>query len=300
MKQIPVVLDTDIGSDIDDVWALAMLLKSPELRIELITTATADTVYRAKIVARMLEVVGRTEIPIGIGFRQTSRDETHARWVEGYDLAKFPGTIREDGVEALVRTILDAREPITLIAIGPLTNIAAALEREPRLAERTRFAGMFGSVHRRKEGVEGAIAEYNVVTDIKAAQRVFAAPWIDMKITPLDTCGQVCLKGERYRRLRYVSDPLLRAVMENYRCWAAFQKRFDPNESSSILFDTVAVHLAYSTRFLKMRRMGLRVTDDGFTREDAAARAMDVASDWADLDAFEEFLVERLLAPVGR
>ena len=64
---IPVILDTDIGFDVDDVWALAFLLRCPELEVKLITTTTGDTHYRARIVAKLLEIAGRTDIPIGIG-----------------------------------------------------------------------------------------------------------------------------------------------------------------------------------------------------------------------------------------
>jgi len=63
-KKTPVILDTDIGGDIDDTWALAMMLKSPELDVKLVVTATGDTTYRAKIVARMLEIGGRTDVPV--------------------------------------------------------------------------------------------------------------------------------------------------------------------------------------------------------------------------------------------
>ena len=63
----PVILDTDIGFDVDDVWALAFLLRCPELDIKLITTDTGDTHYSAKIVAKLLQIAGRTDIPIGIG-----------------------------------------------------------------------------------------------------------------------------------------------------------------------------------------------------------------------------------------
>ena len=66
-KKIPVILDTDIGTDIDDTWALAFLLKCPELDVKLITTASGDTFERAKIVAKILEIAGRTDIPIGLG-----------------------------------------------------------------------------------------------------------------------------------------------------------------------------------------------------------------------------------------
>ena len=65
----PVVLNTDIGFDVDDVWALAFMLKCPELDIKLITTNTGDSEYSATLVGKMLEIAGRTDIPIGIGCR---------------------------------------------------------------------------------------------------------------------------------------------------------------------------------------------------------------------------------------
>ena len=69
-SRIPVILDTDIGDDIDDTWALVMLLKSPELDLRLVVTDFGDTVYRARLVAKLLQVAGRTDVPIGIGIRQ--------------------------------------------------------------------------------------------------------------------------------------------------------------------------------------------------------------------------------------
>ena len=102
----------------------------------------------------------------------------------------------------------------TLISIGPLPNIAAALEREPKIAARTRFVGMHGSVRRNYRGLPGQDAEYNVNTHITAAQKVFTAPWKEIVITPLDTCGVIRLEGERYQKIRQSKDPAVRAVME--------------------------------------------------------------------------------------
>lgn len=67
MNKIPVILDTDIGTDIDDTWALAMLLNCPELEPRLINTVSGDTPYRAHLTAKFLQAAGRTDIPIGIG-----------------------------------------------------------------------------------------------------------------------------------------------------------------------------------------------------------------------------------------
>jgi len=295
--KIPVILDTDIGSDIDDTWALSMLLKSPELDAKLILTETGNTTYRAKIVAKMLEAAGRTDIPVGIGLHLDDKPGRQAEWVEGYDLSAYPGVVHEDGVGALVDTIMDSPEAITLVCIGPVPNIAAALGRKPAIANRSRFIGMHGCLRRSPPEYGnggGVVAEYNVVTDPKACQRAFTSPW-DMTITPLDTCGFVRLEGRSYRAIRECNDPMVQALMENYRIWLkGGAERGEFEVRSSILYDTVAVYLSFSEELLVMERLGVRVTDDGYTVLDEKAKAINCATRWRDLSAFESLLVKRL------
>lgn len=292
--KIPVVFDTDIGSDIDDTWALTMLLKSPELDVKLVVSDTGNTTYRAKIAAKMLEIAGRTDIPVGIGVRQSNRRGRQYEWVKNYELDSYAGTVYSDGVEALIETIMNSSDPITLICTGPVTNIAAALLREPKIAEKARFVGMHGCIRRRHMG--DVIAEYNVRSDPKALQKVFAAAW-DITITPLDTCSFVKLRKEKYKAVWECRDPLVQALMENYRIWLkssseSWRKTWETE--SSILFDTVAVYLAFSEDLLVMEELGVKVTDDGYTVIDDEARTVRCATEWKDLSAFEDFLVERL------
>jgi len=295
-RRIPVVLDTDIGSDIDDTWALALMLKSPELDVKLVVTDTGDTTSRAKIVARMLEVAGREDVPVGVGIPLESSSIPQARWIEGYELSDYAGRVYEDGVGAIVETIMGSPEPVTLVCIGPVPNVAAALAREPRIAQRARFVGMHGSVRLGYGGSRKVSAEYNIACYPQACQRVFAAPW-DATITPLDTCGLVRLEGEKYRAVYECQDMLARAVIENYRIWAHDRergRRLNAESRSSVLFDTVAVYLAFSEELLVMERLGIRVTDDGYTVIDQSAKPIDCAMAWKDLPSFENFLVQRL------
>lgn len=289
--KIPVILDTDIGDDIDDTWALAMMLKSPELDVKLVVTDTSNTTYRAKIAAKMLEIGGRTDVPVGIGVGFSDKVGRQGAWVEGYDLSSYPGTVHDDGVDAMIRTIIDSPEPVTLVCIGPVPNIGAALEREPRIVDNARFVGMHGSVRRGYGGSEKISAECNVVNHTKACQKAFTAAW-DMTITPLDTCGIVYLKGDKYRKVYECEDPLIKGLIENYRAWA--NNSPESELRSSTLFDTVAVYLAFSEELLVMEKLGVRVTDDGYTVEDEDAKIINCAMDWKDLPAFEDFLVERL------
>jgi len=301
VKPIPVILDTDIGGDIDDTWALTMLLKSPELDVKLVASDTGDTDYRSRIIAKMLETAGRTDVPVGVGTPHGEyRQYRQVEWVQDYPLSRYPGVVYEDGVQAIIDTIMQSAEPVTLICIGPVPNIAEALEREPRIVENARFVGMHGSVYKGYGGAPQPSAECNVVHHTAACRKVFAADW-EVTITPLDTCGLVVLDGERYQRVRNCPDPVVRALMENYRIWlrhtsgdlSQFEQR------SSVLFDTVAVYLAFSEELVVIDELGLRVTDDGYTVLDGNAKRIRAAVEWRDLDAFKEFLVDRLTAAPG-
>jgi hypothetical protein len=131
-----------------------------------------------------------------------------------------------------------------------------------------------------------------------------------MTITPLDTCGIVQLTGEKYQKVLQKNSPLTRALIENYRVWkkkglldkneglseAEIDRRVADkvNSSSTTLFDTVAIYLAMSTDLVKMERLGIRVTDDGYTVIDDKAKVINCATEWKDLGAFEDYLVRRL------
>lgn len=123
LNKIPVILDTDIGTDIDDVWALVMLLNSPELDIKLIIPANGNTTYRAKIVAKFLEAAGRNDIPIGIGLHTSDKIEAQGPWVNDYSLDNYPGIVYKDGIGAMIDQIMYLDEQTTLISIGPVMNI---------------------------------------------------------------------------------------------------------------------------------------------------------------------------------
>jgi len=294
--RIPVILDTDIGGDIDDTWALVMMLNSPELDVKLVVSDTGDTVYRSKILAKMLQIAGRTDIPVGVGIPFESRRKyRQGPWVEDYDLADYSGKVLEDGVGAIIDVVMNAPEPVTLICIGPVPNIAEVLRREPHVAERARFVGMHGSIRRGYAGRAEPNAECNVVNHVRDCQAVFSASW-EMTITPLDTCGLVRLRGEKYAAVRDAPSPLAHALMENYRIWARSAKGApDPRVESSVLFDTVAIYLAFADDLLLMERLGIRVTDDGYTVIDGGAKPIRCATQWRDLAAFEDLLVQRIV-----
>jgi inosine-uridine nucleoside N-ribohydrolase len=290
----PVVLDTDIGDDIDDTWALALLLRSPELDVKLVTTTCGKAEYRAKLIARLLTVAGRSDIPIGLGEGGHKGTGGQQAWVEKYKLSDYPGKVHANGAEAIVDLIERSKEPVTVIAIGPLHTLAAVIDRRPSIAARACLVGMQGSVRKGYDG-KAPSAEYNVASNAPAARKVLSAPWRQIAITPLDTCGIVTLSGKRFEAMKKCRDPLAQAVIENYRIWKN-SKSADTIHESSVLFDTAAIYLAYpgSRPFMKLETLSIAVKPDGFTRIDAKGRKMAVATEWHDLDGFRDLLIERI------
>jgi inosine-uridine nucleoside N-ribohydrolase len=188
---------------------------------------------------------------------------------------------------------------VTLIAVGPPPTLQAALAKEPRIAEKLRFVGMYGSLREGYSPGSKPEPEWNVRAVPAAAKALFSAPWRDGLVTPLDTCGRVVLDGERYARIRASKDPLIEALLEDYRVWCpkvdwcSKDPKFTETRSTT-LFDTVAVYLAFADDLVTVERTGVRVTDDGMTVADPAARPIGVATSWKNLDAYRDLLVERL------
>lgn len=292
-QRTPVILDTDIGIDIDDTWALALLLASPELDLKLVVTDSHDTLGKAKVAAKFLQHVGRSDVPVGIGLKQDDEVGPLSQWVQDYDLACYPGTVHEDGIQAMIDVMMTSPEPVTLIAIGPVPNLAEALRREPKIAERARLIVMGGSVEKQYNNQPGRCAEYNVAQAVKAAQVAYGAGW-DVTIAPLDSAGVVLLADEKYARVRDADNPLAKTLMANYRIWAKARPQCDPARRSSILYDVVAVYLAFGTSFCDMRDIRLRVTDRGMTEPHSAGKLAHVAMAWKDLDGFYTMLADRV------
>jgi inosine-uridine nucleoside N-ribohydrolase len=300
-KPIPVILDTDIGGDMDDTWALIMLLRSPEVDIKLITTTSDFPEARARFVGRLLEIAGRTDIPIGIGVPIKGGILNNAPmnmfdWVRDYSLYDYPGNVYEDGADAFIRTIKESPEPVTVIAIGPLSTIGEALRRAPDLIENSRFVGMYGSLYKGYCDSDQPCAETNVREHNQECRLVFESDW-DLSITPLDSCGLVDLEGALYERILGSEDPLVKALMEINQIFAANVKwmTYDPTQRSSILFDTVAVYMAFSEELLTFQTLPIKVTEDGRTLVDPAGKQVRCAMSWKDLEAFKTFLVQRIL-----
>ena len=296
-KQIPVILDTDIGMDIDDTWALSFLLKCPEFDVKLITTSTDDTTIKAKLVAKFLEVAGRTDIPIGIGPSESRRKGNLYSWIKDYELSEYSGTVNKNGMEILCSTIMESPDPITIIAIGPLRTVAGALKLNPDITENARFVGMHGSIRIGYKGIPYPYPEYNVKHDIQSCREVFHAPW-KKTITPLDTCGNIVLSGDNFERIMNCDNTIVKIIKENFEIWAEKNRvteMITKDKRTSTLFDTVAIYLGFTEDLLNIEDLKITVTEKGITKISEEGDNIRCATSWKDIQAFKDLLVNRLI-----
>src|SRR5271165_4774037 len=189
VKEQLVIIDTDIGDDVDDAFALGLALQSPELKILGITTAWGNTPLRARLVGRLLAETGRQDILVAVGIEKYPANAkpsfSQARYAERGPQQNLPGA-----VDFLLEQIKKHPGEITLIAIGPETNLGAAIEREPETFRKLkRVVLMGGSVYRGYDGSKGerrpADAEWNISRDPAGAKALLAAG-VPVFMMPLD------------------------------------------------------------------------------------------------------------------
>ena len=294
----PVIFHTDIGYDVDDTWALLMLLRSPELDLKLVVCDVDNTTYRARVAAKLLHLGGRRDVVVATGPKAGDAPGPQSAWVGDFTLDAYGGPVRRDGARAIVDMIMASPRSVTVISTGPATLLAAALVIEPRIAFRARFVGMDGSIRVGYGGSAKPEIEYNVKTDPAALRAVFAASW-PCAITPLDTCGTFVLDGADYQTVLTSRDPFARAAIENSRDWLPYApwmaKDYDLSRHSSTLYDAVAVIMAYDDSDLVMETLPIAVHEDGMMVIDpVAGRPVRCATAWRDLAGMKRKLARRM------
>ena len=179
MNKRPIIIDTDPG--IDDALAIAIALFSDELDVKLITTVAGNVgldkvTYNA---LRLLKYFEREDIPVAMGADSPlirpyeDASNVHGKsGMEGFDFEEPTiSAIKENAVDAMRKVIMESAEPVTLVPIAPLTNIALLLKTYPEVKKNIREIVMMGGSASR--GNKGVMSEFNVALDPEAAHMVF-------------------------------------------------------------------------------------------------------------------------------
>lgn len=281
-QPVPIVLDTDIGSDIDDAFALALVLKSPQLDLRAVTTVSGDTQARARLAAKMLSVAGRSEVSVAAGVPGPRLNIAQTRWADGFS---SPSLLKIGAVELMKREIDRAHGAIVIVAIGPLTNVAALFKKYP--AEKIkirRIVLMGGSIVRGYKPGSAATPEYNIVSDVKAAQAVFAAG-VPIEMAPLDATAQLQLDAAHRQRIFAQRTPLANALHAVYVLWG---------RQTPTLFDPMAVSLMLDPNLCTLKPLAIEVTEKGMTVPIAGRKANTVVAVETDPSRFIDFYTARV------
>jgi inosine-uridine nucleoside N-ribohydrolase len=212
-----VMIDTDPG--VDDALALLLAMRSPELKIEAITVVAGNVPLDLGLpnALRMVEIAGRKDIPVAAGARtpllRRLITATYVHGENGLAGAVFPDPTLKPITEAAADVIQDTASKypseITLITIGPLTNIAAALHADPDLARKIpRLVMMGGSL---SGGNITPAAEFNIYVDPEAARTVFQSG-IPITMVGLDVTRKTSLTEDHVRTLEAAQNPVSQAA----------------------------------------------------------------------------------------
>jgi purine nucleosidase len=268
----PVILDTDIGTDIDDAYALAALMQRHDLQLLGVTTVSGDAVARARLAAKFLSRGGPTwaTVPVYAGASTATQYMKQAEWAASF---KSP-SLHESGAVEFMKDAIEARPgQVTLIAVGELTNIAALLQTNASIAKNIKTISLMGgSIQRGYAAGSKPEAEWNIKSNAKAAQVVFRSG-VPLLVAPLDSTADLVLapqaRAELFAQGTAISDALaaLNSIWRHTNTWKA---------ENPTLFDVLAVALVNDTRY-PVTRLHIEVTDQGMTTMTEGAPNAEVA-----------------------
>jgi len=261
-EKMKVILDTDIGGDIDDAWALAFVISHNNFEPLGITICDGNTPARAKIACKLLHLTGRRDIPVAVGRKTHNKIDHQFSWAEDFEAYQ---PIAKTAADFLVETIKRHPGEVTLIAVGPLQNVADALRQEPNLGKYVkRVVLMSGCIYGTADKTS-PVPEWNVVSSTADAQLVYGAG-LPLTIVPLDSTTHVQLKDEERERVRQYASALTYSLECLYRLWLS-----SPH-SRMTLHDQLAVAETANPKafFGRQETLPLLVDEQGYTRIDRA------------------------------
>lgn len=309
-----IVLDTDIGSDVDDAMCLALALASPEIEIVAVTTVSADTTRRAQIAKRLLELAGRGDVPVFAGRGNALTPGSTFAWTEkegdGILGDGAPPQIEaEPGTDA-IRRLLRENDDLEIVAVGPMTNLAVTIAPDPALASRVKGLTIMGG-HIRDIAYGGFSfpygIDYNMCSDREASVRTLQTH-VPTRLVTGDVTLQTWLREEDISRLEESAHPVVQAVTRAIRVWTPIQNRIFgglganmQGDNVAFLHDPLALACVHDESFCTFESLAVEATiEEGVFRSierspgTANSRPMRVATA-VDAERFRDHFVDRLL-----
>lgn len=285
-QSMRLIIDTDPG--IDDVVTLALAARSPELELVAVTTTYGNSTLEhctrnARVV---LELAGKPDLPVLPGSERplvrplVTAPETHG--VSGVGYAPVPPAQPVAAQpEVLLELLSQQRDPIVLVTLGPLTNLARAIRRDAALVKSRvrRHLGMFGNLHER--GNANRWADFNAWADPEAVQTVLQAR-LPTTMVGLDATRRFTISRAEVERLARSPDPLVRWIAAALRFYVEFHRRQERLDGC-VVNDVLTVGELLAPGLLRIERVLLEVDLDegehrGHTRERQGGHPVDAAT----------------------
>ena len=252
-----IIFDTDIGDDIDDALALAFAIMSGKIDILGVTTVFRNAEQRAELACCLLETLGRTDIPVYAGIGKTllqsipdwEQVAASHRPRQMEVLKKQQPSIQPQqgsAVDFIIDTVMASDGDITLVPVGPFTNIAAAFTIEPRLTQKTQIVMMGGATDRVRP-------EWNALCDPEATQIVFGTG-VPITMVGLDVTTKCVMSYEQVKAIGAIDRPINQICSELIHLWGG-----DNPEPRPTLHDPLAVATLIDPTFCETREMRIEV-----------------------------------------
>ena len=263
-----IIFDTDPG--IDDACAILLALASPELSVEglSIVHGNCSVEQATRNALSVLELGNAGQIPVAKGCElpllQPSllAPETHGETGLGYAKLPIPRArpVGQHAIDFLIDQILAAPGEITLVAAGPLTNVALAIRQEPRIVEALRELIIMGGALRH-EGNTTALGEFNTYVDPHAARIVYHAG-IPATLVPLDVTYQCILTPDDVKRLQETDSPITQFIVDATRFYMEFHDQFQSIEGC-VINDPLALALTFAPELCTYQELSVDVDLSG-------------------------------------
>jgi len=248
------LVDTDIGNDIDDTVCLAYLLRQKQCEILGITTVSGEPVTRAKLTSALLKADGRNDIPIYPGVEQpllTQQKQPVAH--QAKYLSKWPHETKfpeGQAIEFMRRTIRENPNEVTLLAIGPMTNIALLFAVDPEIPALLKsLVVMCGAFTYRYKG-EPCLTEWNARCDPYATAMIYNAPVKNIVSVGLDVTTEVVLEKDEV--IKHFNTDILKVVLD-------FSGILDNTREQIVFHDPLAAAVIFKKEICDFRRGNVEI-----------------------------------------
>jgi purine nucleosidase len=262
------IIDTDIGTYYDDAFAVLLACRSPEIDLLGVTTVYGDTQLRARIARKVLNVAGRSDMPVFAGVGRPLQGKALMFGFEGQNiLTAEDAQLRpqpEHAVNFLIRTIMEHPGEVTVVTLGAVSNLALAFVMEPAIAQHIKeliiMGGVIVPIVDPKGVRRSPIEEYNLNNDPIAAQIVFNSG-MPITLCPIDVTLKVPLRPDQVQTINASQDPVARLVSSILAIWPPQERQIYlsvgiPIEHTGLwLHDPLTVALAFDKSFCEITRL---------------------------------------------